>query len=313
MPQLDFFNILSQLEYGIIFFMFFYFFNIFFVIPTIITIFQLRTIFFGFPIQLFNFFSILTLADYNYVKEETKEFSSLVSQSSYYLHSTVSFNKTFFEKINLFFFMPIILTSIIIPLYIVLVYMFSYFYFFDPEYFLFFSSTALFITFSYFTNSFVESAIKAKYDIQLSRLILFVSHLEVLEKFVTEFHTNFNFFNFFSLVDAKIDEIDSEIFTYFNNDETLDILIDNLYAAFLIQNFTVSSTFSNSVELLTYNEAYETLILMLIQDPWRWKRRTRINKSLLFNKYFKTSKKYPVVAWPLKPGEYKIPRDLIDL
>jgi hypothetical protein len=208
--------------------------------------------------------------------------------------------------------MPIIF-SITILLYIVLIYLFSYFCFFDPEYFLFFSSTALFLTFSYFTNSFVESVIKSKYDIQLSRLILFVSHLEVLEKFVTEFHLNFNFFNFFSLVDAKIDEIDSAIFDHFDNDETFDILTENLYATFLTQNFILSSTFSNSVELLTYNEAYETLILMLIQDPWRWKRRARINKSLAFNKYFKTSKKYPVVAWPLKPGEYKIPRDLIDL
>jgi hypothetical protein len=203
--------------------------------------------------------------------------------------------------------------SLVVPLYIVLVYLFSYFCFFDPEYFLVFSSTALFITFSYFINSFVESAIKAKYDIQLSRLILFVSHLEVLEKFITEFHPNFNFFNFFSLVDAKIDEIDSDVFNHFDNDEMLDILTENLYATFLTQNFILSSAFSNSVELLTYNEAYETLILMLIQDPWRWKRRARISKSLAFNKYFKTSKKYPVVAWPLKPGEYKIPRDLIDL
>jgi hypothetical protein len=102
MPQLDFFNILSQIEYGIIFFIFFYFFNLFFVIPTIITIFQLRTIFFNFPMQLFNSFSVLTLLFYNYKKEESKQFSILVSNVKSYFESTLSFNKFFFEKLNLF-------------------------------------------------------------------------------------------------------------------------------------------------------------------------------------------------------------------
>lgn len=60
MPQLDFFNILSQIEYSIIVFFFFYIFNIFFVIPTILSIFQLRTIFFNFPFQIINFVSTFT-------------------------------------------------------------------------------------------------------------------------------------------------------------------------------------------------------------------------------------------------------------
>ena len=60
MPQLDFFNILSQIEYSIIVFFFFYIFNIFFVIPTILSIFQLRTIFFNFPFQIINFVSNFT-------------------------------------------------------------------------------------------------------------------------------------------------------------------------------------------------------------------------------------------------------------
>jgi hypothetical protein len=208
--------------------------------------------------------------------------------------------------------MPVFFNFAII-FYVTLTYFFSYFSFFDPEYFLFFSSTALFVTFSYFLNSFVESAIKSKYDIQLNRLTTFVFQIEVLNKFIEDFHSNFNLFNFFMIVDSKIDEIDSEFFAYFDNDETFDILTETLFASFLTQNFVLSTNFANFSELLVYNEAYETLILILIQDPWRWKRRARIVKSLPFNKYFKTSKKYPAVAWPLKPGEYKMPRDIIDL
>ena len=60
MPQLDFFNILAQIEYSVIVFFFLYLFNVFFVIPTVLTIFQLRTIFFNFPFQIINFLSATT-------------------------------------------------------------------------------------------------------------------------------------------------------------------------------------------------------------------------------------------------------------
>lgn len=194
-------------------------------------------------------------------------------------------------------------------IYIVLVYLFSYFSFFDPEYFLFFSSTALFCMLSYFFNSFVESAIKTKYDIQLSRLVALTLQLEILDKFVSDFYTHFNFNDFLSILDAKVDELDFSISLYFNDDETFDTLVESLYTIILNQNFVLSLNFINFSDLLVYNEVYESLILMLIQDPWRWKRRARINKSFSFGKYFKTSKKYPAVAWPIKPEDYKIPRE----
>jgi hypothetical protein len=56
MPQLDFFNILSQLEYTIIFFLFFYLFVVFFVVPTILSIFQIRAFYISFSTQIFNSF-----------------------------------------------------------------------------------------------------------------------------------------------------------------------------------------------------------------------------------------------------------------
>lgn len=83
MPQLDFFNILSQIEYSIIVFFFFYIFNIFFVIPTILSIFQLRTIFFNFPFQIINFVSTFT----NSYSQNTNEVVRLIT-----LHGTITFS-----------------------------------------------------------------------------------------------------------------------------------------------------------------------------------------------------------------------------
>ncbi len=62
MPQLDFFNVLSQLESSLIFFIFFYLFTIFFVIPTILTIFNLRLSFLLVSSQLFNSFFFLIVS-----------------------------------------------------------------------------------------------------------------------------------------------------------------------------------------------------------------------------------------------------------
>jgi hypothetical protein len=56
MPQLDFFNILSQLEYTIIFFTSLYLFVVFFVVPTILSIFQIRSFYISFSTQIFNSF-----------------------------------------------------------------------------------------------------------------------------------------------------------------------------------------------------------------------------------------------------------------
>lgn len=69
MPQLDFFNILSQLEFGLLIFISFYFFSIFFVIPTILAIFSVRSYLKAFPLQLFNSYSLVTFTTINFYFE----------------------------------------------------------------------------------------------------------------------------------------------------------------------------------------------------------------------------------------------------
>ena len=202
----------------------------------------------------------------------------------------------------------------LISFYLLATFLFTKFSFFDPEYFLFFSSTALFLSISTFVNSFLESSISAKYDLYISRLEKVTTHFDELSDFLSSLESNFfsNAENFFLLIDSKLLELNSSFSNLFD-DEYENAVFENLYIAELRGVAENSIASSNFFSTLNYSEFYETLILFIIQDPWRWKRRPRITKSFAFNKHFKTSKKFPAVAWPLKPGEYKLPRDWIDI
>lgn len=77
MPQLDFYNILAQIEFGLFSFIFFYLFSVFFVIPTILAVFSVRAYLKSFPLQLFNSYSFVT---FSIVNNYFESFSNLSSE-----------------------------------------------------------------------------------------------------------------------------------------------------------------------------------------------------------------------------------------
>lgn len=202
----------------------------------------------------------------------------------------------------------------LVLVYFFIILLFTNFSFFDPEYFLFFSSTALFFSISSFINSFLESAISAKYDNYIVRLEKVTLNLDEMNNFLSNLENSFfsNLETFFLLSESKLLSLNdsfSELFT----DEFEEILFENFHNNELMMvsdSILISSNFFNQLD---YSEFHDSLIFFIIQNPWSWKRRPRANRSVAFNKYFKTPKKFPAVAWPLKPGEYKLPRDWIDI
>jgi hypothetical protein len=207
------------------------------------------------------------------------------------------------------------LFSIVIVFYLSCVYIFSKFYFFDPEYFLFFSSTVLFYVISTFINSFLNDLIISKYDIQLVRFEKISANLFELNTFSTKIDEIFSqavLENIF-LFESKFDQLDLEFSMLNSNDEFVENSLESHFKNLLVEAVQISVNFSTITFKLSYNEFYQNLFIKLVQNPKVWRRRQKLSKSIGFSKYFKTSKKFYAVAWPLKPGEYKIPRGIIDL
>ncbi len=193
--------------------------------------------------------------------------------------------------------------------YIIAIFFFSSIFFsFDAEYFLFFSSLVLFLLVSSTINSFFESLIKARYDVYtkklkyssfiLSKNFTYASNLEEFFKAYETFIVNCATF-----FDSSYQDIE----TLLETEEFFEINQSQTFTKVLHTSSLISSQESQIFITLNFNSFYETLLLFLIQDHWRWKRRARISRTVQFKKPFKTPKKFPAVAWPLKPGEYKAP------
>jgi hypothetical protein len=100
MPQLDFFNVLSQLESTVLFFLFFYFFTVFFVVPTILTIFNLRLAFITISTQLFNSFFVILFSNLFFFSSFSLELKNSVEEDFQIFAQFVAFNSlliTFFN------------------------------------------------------------------------------------------------------------------------------------------------------------------------------------------------------------------------